>query len=55
MRTPRARRTKIPRDPADDCTSDAAKARRALLHAQTGTGLEHVSRYSFAASASSPM
>ena len=26
---------------------DAAEARRAFLHAQTGAGLEHVSRYSF--------
>ena len=44
MRTPRAKRTKIPRDPADDYTPDAAEARRAFLHAQTGAGLEHVSR-----------
>jgi hydroxymethylglutaryl-CoA reductase (NADPH) len=47
VRTPRTRRTKIPRDPADDYTPDAAGARRAFLRAQTGAGLEHVSRYSF--------
>ena len=47
MRTPRARRKKIPRDPENDYTPDAAEARRAFLRAQTGAGLEHVSRYSF--------
>jgi hydroxymethylglutaryl-CoA reductase (NADPH) len=46
MRTPRARR-KIPRDPENDYTSGAAKARRTFLRAHTGTGLEHVSHYSF--------
>jgi len=47
VRTPRTRRTKIPRDPEDDYTPGAAEARRAFLRAQTGAGLEHVSRYSF--------
>jgi hydroxymethylglutaryl-CoA reductase (NADPH) len=47
MSTPRARRAKIPRDPQDDYAPHAAEARRAFLRAQTGAGLEHVSRYSF--------
>ena len=47
MRTPRARREKILRDPVNDYTREAAEARRAFLGAQTGAGLEHVSRYSF--------
>ena len=47
MRTPRAKRTKIPRDPEDDYTPEASEARRAFLRAQTGAGLEHLSRYSF--------
>lgn len=47
MGNPRARRKKIPRDPVNDYTRDAAEARRAFLRAQTGAGLEHVSRYSF--------
>jgi len=47
MRTPRARRAKIPRDRADDYTPEAAAARRAFLRAQTGAGLDHVSQYSF--------
>ena len=47
MRTPRAGRKKIPRDPVDDYTREAAEARRVFLRAQTGAGLEHVSRYSF--------
>jgi hydroxymethylglutaryl-CoA reductase (NADPH) len=44
--TPRARRKKIPRDPDDDYTPEAAEARRAFLRGQTGVGLEHVSQYS---------
>jgi hydroxymethylglutaryl-CoA reductase (NADPH) len=47
MRTPRAKRKKIPRDPENDYTPDAAEARRTFLRAQTEAGLEHVSRYSF--------
>ena len=47
MRTPRAKRTKIPRDPENDYTPQAAETRRAFLRAQTGAGLEHLSRYSF--------
>ena len=47
MRTPRAGRKKIPRDPVDDYTREAAEARRVFLRAQTGAGLEHVSCYSF--------
>ena len=47
MRTPRAKRKKIPRDPENDYTPDAAEARRTFLRAQTEVGLEHVSRYSF--------
>lgn len=47
MRTPRANRTKIPRDPENDYTPQAAEARRTFLRAQTGAGLEHLSRYSF--------
>ena len=47
MTTPRARRTKIPRDPVNDYTPGAAEARTAFLRAQTGAGLEHVSCYSF--------
>jgi len=47
MRIPRAKRTKIPRDPENDYTPQAAEARRTFLRAQTGAGLEHLSRYSF--------
>ena len=47
MRTPRAGRRKIPRDPENDYTPQAAEARQAFLRAQTGAGLEHLSRYSF--------
>jgi hydroxymethylglutaryl-CoA reductase (NADPH) len=47
MTAPRAGRKKIPRDPVNDYTRDAIEARRAFLRAQTGAGLEHVSRYSF--------
>jgi hydroxymethylglutaryl-CoA reductase (NADPH) len=47
MSTPRAGRKKIPRDPVNDYTREAAEARRAFLRAQTGAGLEHVSCYSF--------
>ena len=47
MTTPWPSRTKIPRDPENDYTPAAAEARRAFLRAQTGAGLEHVSRYSF--------
>ena len=50
MTTPWPSRTKIPRDPENDYTPAAAEARRAFLHAHTGAGLEHVSRYSFAPS-----
>jgi hydroxymethylglutaryl-CoA reductase (NADPH) len=47
MTTPGPVRKKIPRDPVNDYTRGAAQARRAFLRAQTGAGLEHVSRYSF--------
>ena len=47
MEAARAVRRKIPRDPVNDYTHDAAEARRAFLRAQAGAGLEHVSRYSF--------
>jgi len=47
MRTPRARRKKIPRDLVNDYTPGATEARRVFLRAQTGVGLEHVSHYSF--------
>jgi hydroxymethylglutaryl-CoA reductase (NADPH) len=47
MRTPRAKRKKIPRDRVNDYTRDAAEARRAFLRARTGAGLGHVSSYSF--------
>jgi hydroxymethylglutaryl-CoA reductase (NADPH) len=43
---PRARK-RIPRDPDDDYTPEAAAARRAFLREQTGAALEHVSRSSF--------
>jgi hydroxymethylglutaryl-CoA reductase (NADPH) len=46
LRGQRARK-KIPRDPVNDYTGEAAQARRAFLRAQTGAKLEHVSRYSF--------
>jgi hydroxymethylglutaryl-CoA reductase (NADPH) len=47
MRTPPAKRQKIPRDPVNDYTQDAAGARRAFLRSRTGAELDHVSRYSF--------
>jgi hypothetical protein len=50
MTPPWPSRKKIPRDPENDYTPAAAEARRAFLRAQTGAGLEHVSRYSFAPS-----
>jgi hydroxymethylglutaryl-CoA reductase (NADPH) len=46
MTIPKAR-TKIPRDGENDYTLEAAQARRLFLKEQTGTALEHISRYSF--------
>jgi hydroxymethylglutaryl-CoA reductase (NADPH) len=42
----RAPRQRIPRDPDDDYTREAAEARRAFVEDQTGVALEHVSHYS---------
>ena len=42
----RAARTRVPRDPVDDYTREAAEARRAFVEEQTGVGLEHVSHFS---------
>ncbi len=47
MTPPRSKRKKVPRDRENDYTPEAAEARRAFLHEQTGVGLEHVSHYSF--------
>src|SRR4051794_6988623 len=38
---------KVPRDPDNDYTREAADARRDFVRAQTGVDLEHVSSYSF--------
>jgi hydroxymethylglutaryl-CoA reductase (NADPH) len=38
---------RIPRDPDDDYTREAADARRAFAEARSGASLEHVSSYSF--------
>ena len=46
MTIPKARK-KIPRDRENDYTREAVEARRLFLKEQTGTELEHVSRYSF--------
>jgi hydroxymethylglutaryl-CoA reductase (NADPH) len=40
-------RVRIPRDPNDDYTSQAALRRREFVANQTGAGLNHVGRYSF--------
>lgn len=50
MTASRPSRRKIPRDPGNDYTLAAAEARRAFLREQTGAGLDHVSRFSFAPS-----
>jgi hydroxymethylglutaryl-CoA reductase (NADPH) len=42
----RAARQRIPRDPDDDYTREAAAARRAFVEEQTGVALEHVAHYS---------
>ncbi len=41
-----ATRTRVPRDPDDDFTREAAAARRAFVEEATGASLEHVSHYS---------
>jgi hydroxymethylglutaryl-CoA reductase (NADPH) len=41
------RRATIPREKQNDYTPEAAAARQAFLHEQTGAELEHVSSYSF--------
>ncbi len=46
MTLPKARK-KIPRDRENDYTLEAAEARRLFLKEETGTELEHVSKYSF--------
>ncbi len=38
---------RIPRDPENDYTREAAAKRRALVREQTGAELEHVSSFSF--------
>src|SRR3954452_20307886 len=38
---------KVPRDPDNDYTREAAEARRDFVREQTGVDLEHVSSYSF--------
>ena len=38
---------RIPRDPDDDYSREAAEARRKLVNEQTGAELEHVGKYSF--------
>jgi hydroxymethylglutaryl-CoA reductase (NADPH) len=40
-------RVKIPRDPENDYTREAARARRDFLRDQTGAELEHVAQFSF--------
>ncbi len=47
MAPPRSKRKKVPRDPENDYTIEAAGARRSFLREQTGVGLQHVSHYSF--------
>lgn len=42
-----AARQRVPRDPADDYTTDMAAQRRAFAHEQTGADLEHTGRFSF--------
>ncbi len=39
-------RARIPRDPANDYTHDAAATRRAFAHEQTGVAFEHVAHFS---------
>ena len=51
MTPPRSKRKKVPRDPENDYTPEAAEARRTFLREETGVGLEHVSHYSFDPSA----
>lgn len=41
-----ATRKRIPRDPEDDYTREAAEKRRAFIREETGAELEHVSSYS---------
>ena len=41
-----ARRARIPRDPVNDYTADAAGRRRAFVEAETGAKLDHVGRHS---------
>jgi hydroxymethylglutaryl-CoA reductase (NADPH) len=41
-----AERDRVPRDPEDDYTREAADARRAFVEEKTGARLEHVSHYS---------
>jgi hydroxymethylglutaryl-CoA reductase (NADPH) len=40
-------RVKVPRDPSDDYTRDAAAMRRGFAREQTGADLSHVGAYSF--------
>jgi hydroxymethylglutaryl-CoA reductase (NADPH) len=40
-------RAPVPRDPDDDYTPDAARARQEFLRERTGAALEHVASYSF--------
>jgi hypothetical protein len=40
-------RARVRRDPRDDSTEVAARARRELLGQRTGAGLNHVGRHSF--------
>ena len=42
-----ATRKRIPRDPEDDYTRDAAEKRRAFIAEETGAQPEHMSSYSF--------
>jgi hydroxymethylglutaryl-CoA reductase (NADPH) len=47
MTTTPVTRKRIPRDPENDYTREAAEARQAFLAEQTGARLEHVASYSF--------
>jgi hydroxymethylglutaryl-CoA reductase (NADPH) len=51
MTTLPAERRRIPRDPENDYTREAAEARREFLTEQTGASLEHSASYSFDPSA----
>ncbi len=44
---PAGERARLPRDPEDDYTREAAEARRAFAEERTGEALENVSSYSF--------